>query len=111
MENKYKAIGLDYDLIHDKYPNINEYEEIVNTYLSDPFFNDLKGYIDNEDYALVKDAAKGLFLLAQELYIYPLYLALVEIYEDVEDETTVELPKHYKEMMEVYKKIKGAFLC
>lgn len=111
MENKYKNIGLDYDLIVSKYPNLNEYEEIVNAYLSDPFFNEMEKMIDDEDYALVKDASKGLFLLAQELYLYPLYLALVEIYEDCEDEIWADIPSHYKEMIKVYKNIKGAFLC
>lgn len=111
MKTKYENIGLDYDLIVSKYPNINEYEEIVNAYLSDPFFNEMEEMIDDEDYALMKDAVKGLFLLAQELYLYPLYLALVEIFEDLEDELYVDVPRHYKEMNEVYKKIKGAFLC
>lgn len=111
MEKKYKNIGLDYDLIVSKYPNLNEYEEVVNAYLSDPFFSEMDKMIDDEDYALLKDATKGLFLLAQELYLYPLYLALVEIFEDLEDELWVDVPRHYKEMMNVYKNIKGAFLC
>lgn len=111
MVNKYKKVGLDYDLIVSKYPNLNEYEEIVNAYLSDPFFEELQVMIDDEDYALVKDATKGLFLLAQELYLYPLYLALVEIYEDVEDEIWVDIPRHYKDMYKIYKSIKEVFLC
>lgn len=111
MINKYKKVGLDYDLIVSKYPNLNEYEEIVNAYLSDPFFEELQVMIDDEDYALVKDATKGLFLLAQELYLYPLYLALVEIYEDVEDEIWVDIPRHYKDMYKIYKSIKEVFLC
>lgn len=111
MVNKYKKVGLDYDLIVSKYPNLNEYEEIVNAYLSDPFFEELQVMIDDEDYALVKDATKGLFLLAQELYLYPLYLALVEIYEDTEEEIWVDIPRHYKDMYKIYKSIKEVFLC
>lgn len=111
MVNKYKKVGLDYDLIVSKYPNLNEYEEIVNAYLSDPFFEELQVMIDDEDYALVKDATKGLFLLAQELYLYPLYLALVEIYEDTEEEIWVDIPRHYKDMYKIYKSVKEVFLC
>ena len=40
MKNKYRKVGLDYDLIIEKFPNINEYEEAVNAYLSDEFFKD-----------------------------------------------------------------------
>lgn len=109
MKEKYASVGLNYDLIIDKYPDLNEYEEVANAYLSDPFFKELEEYIDNEDYALAKDATKGLFILAQELFMYPLYIALVDIYEDIESETYEELGNHYKEMMKVYKKIQGVF--
>lgn len=109
MQEKYKSVGLDYNLIVDKYPNLQEYEETVNAYLSDPFFEELKEYLDNEDYALAKDATKGLFLLAQELYLYPLYMALMEVYEDLEDEIYKDVVKHYEDMMKVYKKIRGIF--
>lgn len=109
MREKYAKVGLDYDLISDKYKDLQEYEEIVNAYLSDPFFRELGDYLDNEDYALAKDATKGLFILAQELFLYPLYLALMEIYEDLEDEIYVDVISHYKEMIEVYEKIRGVF--
>lgn len=109
MREKYKSIGLDYDLIISKYPSIEEYEEVVNAYLSDPFFNELGDYIDKEDYELAKDATKGLFILAQELYIYPLYMALMEVYEDLEDELYKDIRPHYDEMIKVYKNIRGVF--
>lgn len=109
MENKYKSAGLDYNLIIDKYPNIQEYEEIVNTYLSDPFFKEIGDYLNNEDYALAKDATKGLYILAQELYLYPLYMALLEVYEDLEEEIYKDVTTHYNEMLKVYEKIKGIF--
>lgn len=109
MREKYAKVGLDYDLISDKYKDLQEYEEIVNAYLSDPFFRELGDYLDNEDYALAKDATKGLFILAQELFLYPLYLALMEIYEDLEDEIYVDVISHYEKMIEVYEKIRGVF--
>ena len=109
MKTKYQKIGLDYDLIISKYPNINEYEEIVNAYLGDPFFVELEGFINNEDYEMAKDAIKGLFILAQELYLYPLYIALMEIYEDLEEELYTDVIGHYKDMMLVYNKQRNAF--
>ena len=108
MEKKYKKIGLDYNSIIDKYKNIDVYEEIVNSYLSDPFFNDLKKYIEDKDYALAKDATKGLFILAQDLLLYPLYICLVDLYEDFEDEKYEDVESKYKEMIKVYKNIKEA---
>ena len=109
MRNKYKSVGLDYDLINSKYPDINEYEKIVNFYLEDEFFEGIGKYLENEDYALAKDATKGLFILAQDLYLYPLYIALVDIYEDLDSELYNDVNNHYKDMKEVYKKIRGIF--
>ena len=111
MQEKYKKVGLNYSIILEKYKDINEYEEIVNAYLEDPFFKDLKNYLEDEDYELAKDALKGLYILAQDLCLYPLYMALMEIYEDIENEDANPIMGHYKEMMKVYKKIKGAFVC
>lgn len=109
MENKYKSIGLNYDIIVNKYPNINEYEEIVNVFLDDEFFEGIGKYLEDEDYALAKDATKGLFILAQDLCLYPLYIALVEIYEDLDSELYNDAMGHYKDMKDVYKKIRGIF--
>ena len=109
MKEKYKSCGLDFDLISSKFININEYEETVNAYLSDPFFNELEDMLDSEDYALAKDAVKGLYILASDLCLYPLYEALLEIFEDLEYETYEEIMTHYNDMMGVYKKIRGIF--
>lgn len=109
MKDKYSKAGLNFDIIIDKYPDINEYENIVNVYLDDEFFTGLKDYLEEEDYALAKDATKGLYILASDLCLYPLYTSLLEIYEDIEDETYSDCLKHYEEMMKVYKKIRGVF--
>ena len=109
MKEKYNSCGLNYDLIVNKYPNLDEYEETVNAYLADPFFVELEDYLNNEDYALAKDATKGLYILASQLFLLPLYEALLEIYEDLEYETYDGVINHYKDMMVVYKKIRGIF--
>ena len=109
MKDKYKSVGLDYDLIIDKYPNINEYEETVNAYLADPFFKEIESMLDDEDYALAKDATKGLYVLASQLCLYPLYETLLEIYEDLEYETYDEIVTHYQAMYQIYIKIRGCF--
>ena len=109
MKNKYASVGLNYDLITEKFPNVNYYEETVNAYLSDPFFNELKEMLENEDYAMAKDAVKGLYILASELCLYPLYESLLDIFEDLEYETYDEILNHYEVMIEKYKKIRGIF--
>ena len=109
MKKKYESVGLHYDLIAEKFKDINEYEVTVNAYLDDEFFYDLKDMLENEDYALAKDAVKGLFILAQELLLFPLYETLMEVYEDLEYETYTEILAHYGAMMDVYRKIRGVF--
>lgn len=109
--DKYKSAGLDYELINSKFPDNTEYEKIVRTYLEDPFFEELKDYLDDEDYALAKDATKGLFILAQDLYLYPLYIALLDIYEDIEEELYNDLMTKYINMYEIYKKVREVFVC
>ncbi len=109
MRQKYESCGLNYDLILEKYPDINYYEEIVNTFLDDPFFVDLKNMLIDEDYAMAKDATKGLYVLASELCLFPLYESLLEIYESLEYEEYGDVLKRYDDMYEVYKKIRGIF--
>ncbi len=109
MKSKYENVGLNYDMIIGKFPDINEYENIVNIYLGDEFFKGIGKYLEDEDYALAKDATKGLFILAQDLCLYPLYIALVEIYEDLQEETYGDVLRHYDEMLIEYNKIRGAF--
>ena len=109
MKEKYESVGLNYELILEKFPNINYYEETVNAFFDDPFFKELEDMLDNEDYALAKDATKGLYVLASELCLYPLYESLLEIYEDLEYEEYQNVMSHYKEMITIYKKIRGIF--
>ena len=109
MRNKYRSIGLNYDLIVDNYPDVNEYEEIVNAYLDDEFFHEIRNMLEEEDYAMAKDATKGLYILASELYLYPLYERLLELYEDLEYETYRDVHEHYRDMIETYEKIRGIF--
>ena len=109
MRNKYKSIGLNYDYIVEKFPDLNEYEDIVNTYLTDEFFKELEVMIEEEDYEMAKDATKGLYVLAGDLLLYPLYETLLEIYEDLEYETYSDIKEHYREMIEKHRKIKELF--
>lgn len=109
MKDKYESVGLNYEIIVNKYPNLNEFEEIVNSYLSDPFFKEIGDYLDDEDYALAKDALKGLYLLAQELCLFNLYVAIVEVYEDLEEELYKEAMAHYSDMKKLHQRIRGAF--
>ena len=109
MKKKYASVGLNYDLICEKYPDIAEYEDIVNTYLADEFFKDLEVMLEEEDYALAKDAVKGLYILASQLCLFPLYETLLEVYEDLEYEMYAEVREHYQNMMDRYRKIREIF--
>lgn len=109
MKEKYAKCGLNYDLILEKYPDINNYETTLNAYLDDPFFQELKEMLESEDYALAKDATKGLYILASELCVWPLYESLLDLYEDLEYETYENVIEHYQDAMEKYKKIRGMF--
>lgn len=108
MENTLKSLGLDVELIKSKYPNFDEYMNIVKFYLKDEFFEEIGTFLENEDYALAKDACKGLFILAQDLYLYPLYITLMEVYEDLCEEEYKDVIKHYDEMKLVYDRFVGA---
>lgn len=109
MREKYRVIGLDYDLIKSEFPDLNEYENVVNVYFSDPYFMDLEEMLDTQDYEMAKDTVKGLYYLAQDLKLFPLYFALVEIFEDLEDELYSDVMGHYKEMIDVYNRMRGVF--
>ena len=109
MKNKYASCGLNYDLIREKYPDVNEYEETVNAYLADEFFEELDMMLEYEDYAMAKDAVKGLYVLAGELCLFPLYEDLLELFEDLEYETYGETRQHYEEMIDIYEKIRSVF--
>ena len=109
MKKKYALAGLNFDLINEKFKDIEEFEEIANFYLADENFKLLGSYLEDEDYAMAKDATKGLYLLASELRLFPLYEALLEVYEDLEEEIYNDVGSHYDEMMVVYEKIRGIF--
>lgn len=109
MRDKYKSCGLNYDLIIEKYPSISEYEETVNAYLDDDFFKQLKEMLINEDYAMAKDACKGLYILANDLYLFPLYETLLELYEDLEYETYSETSIHYNDVLSAHHKVSNMF--
>lgn len=111
MKNKYTLCGLNYDLISEAYPDLNEYERILHIYLEDDFFNELKTYIETEDYAMAKDAIKGLYIMASELKLFELYTHLVDLYEDIDIDNYQNLLSDYAELMLVHKKIKAGFLC
>ena len=109
MKQKYESCGLNYDLILEKFPNLNYFEETVNAYLDDPFFKELKDMLENEDYAMAKDATKGLYILASELCLFPLYESLLDLYEDLEYETYTDVMNHYDIVIEKYNKIRSVF--
>ena len=109
MRNKYKSVGLDYDLILDRFHNITDYEETANAYLADEFFRQLEDMLDSEDYAMAKDAVKGLYILASDLCMFPLYESLLEVYEDLEYEMYGDVMSHYREMFAVYDRIRSVF--
>jgi len=109
MENKLKSVGLDFQLIKSKYPNLNEYEEIICSFFSDPHFIELKQTLENEDYEMAKDMIRGLSNLSQELCLFNLYYSLVDILEDLEEEDYKEVMKHHDLMLKEYKKLKDVF--
>lgn len=111
MKNKYLACGLNFDLINSSYPDIDEYEKILNIFLEDEFFIDLKSFLEKEDYAMAKDATKGLYVLASELKLFELYMALIDIYEDIESENYKDLLSDYEKMIVIHSRIKGVFTC
>ena len=109
MKEKIIKAGLNYEEISAAFPDLKAYEEAVRFYLNDPYFFDLKNFLDDEDYAMAKDAIKGLYLLAQELKIYKLYVALVDLYEDVEEEYYNELMTNYEKMAKIHRQLREAF--
>lgn len=109
MREKYFKAGLNYDLINEAFPDMNEFERTMLFYLDDENFKLLGEYLEDEDYAMAKDACKGLYILASELRMFPLYEALLEIYDDLEAEVYTDVLKHYKEMIKVYDRIRSPF--
>lgn len=109
MEEKYKSAGLNLNIILEAFPDLNEYEDTVNAYLCDEHFNDLGEFLNDEDYEMAKDTVKGLYLLAQDLRLFPLYETLLEVYEDLSYETYDDILIHYTDMMFIHHKIQNIF--
>lgn len=83
--------------------------DVVRVYLEDEFFNDLKKFLEEEDYAMAKDATKGLYILAMELKLYHLYETLLDIYEDLESELYTDVLGHYEDMYSEYQRLKEEY--
>ena len=62
-----------------------------------------------DDISLAKDAVKGLYILASQLCLFPLYEGLLEVYEDLEYEMYADIREHYRDMMGRYNRIRGIF--
>ena len=54
-------------------------------------------------------AVKGLYLLAQDLRLFPLYESLLEIYEDLTYEMYGDALPHYEDVLAIYEKLRGVF--
>lgn len=103
--------GIDTNEVKSTFSNLKEYEESLCFYLNDDFFSDLEGFIKNEDYAMTKDAVKGLLILAQELKIFSLYHALAEVYEDLLYENYKDLNYHVAYVLKLHSELRGVVGC
>lgn len=83
--------------------------EVIKFYLNDEHFTEIRVFLENEDYAMAKDATKGLYLLAMQLRLFGLYEALLEIYEDLDAEFYKDVIGHYEDMFEEYSKLKEVY--
>lgn len=84
-------------------------EKVIKVFLEDEFFYTLKDYIEKEDYALAKDATKGLYNLAGQLSLFRLYELLLDMYEDLEYEEYKDLMAHYEKMIVEYEHLKEVY--
>jgi len=107
--NKYQSCGLDYELIKDSFVDLEAYEESLNFYLKDEDFFNLRSYLADCDWAMAKDALKGLFVLAQELKVMPLYFELVELYGDLLEEEYQDIESKYQEIIRIHRLLKENF--
>ena len=83
--------------------------EVIKFYLNDEHFTEIKVFLENEDYAMAKDATKGLYLLAMELRLFKLYETLLDIYDDLEAEFYKDVIGHYEDMYAEYLRLKGVY--
>lgn len=84
--------------------------EVIRFFLRDEFFESLNDYLTDEDYALAKDALKGLYILALKLRLFNLYECLLDLYEDLEGEYYQDVFSHYEAMMKEHKRLKEVYL-
>ncbi len=76
--------------------------EVIKAFLKDEFFYNLKEYLETEDYALAKDAIKGLYALASQLALFNLYGYLLDLYEVLEYEEYSNAMSYYEVMIKEY---------
>ena len=80
----------------------NPDREVIRAFLEDEFFYELRVYLQEEDYALAKDAIKGLYTLASKLALFNLYSHLLDLYEALEYEDYKNVTSHYELMIKEY---------
>lgn len=98
------------DIIH-KYRSLDDYVDAVRIYLEDDFFSELEGYYRDNDFEMLKDALKGLYILALEFRIMKLYQALLEVYECVVDEEYKNIQDTIKEVLKYRNEYRELFKC
>lgn len=103
--------GINIEEVKHSFPNLKNYEESLKCYLHDDFFTTLDSFVVSQDYAMAKDATKGLMILAQELKVFKLYQALSEVYEDLLEEEYQEINKHLASVTMLHKELRGIFEC
>ena len=99
---------LDFKVLNSE-ENDQETKIAIKYYLEDEFFTDLINYLNYEDYAMAKDATKGLHILAQEFKLFRLYETLLDIYEDLDAEFYDDIYEHHCLMIEEYNRLKEVY--
>ena len=116
MKNKYERLGLIEEEIAKGLLELNlntmqEYDEAVLFFLNDTHFEEIGDFLDVGDFAMAKDATKGLFYLAGDLMLLPLYEKILEVLADLNDEDYSEVIKHYEAMLESRNAFIKEFSC
>ena len=81
----------------------------IKFYLADEFFDELKNYLETEDYNMAKDVVKGLYILAGEFKFFKLYQCLIDIYEDLMYDEYKSVIDHYEKMYVEYGRLKEVY--
>ena len=108
--DKYLRNKINPGLVLNEFSSLEAYEEALRFYLQDEFFLQLKEYLDNNDFEMAKDALKGLYILAGDLKLFPLYEALLEIYQDLLEEEYRYLGERYEAMKSIHTSLSEDFL-